>query len=590
MAEHTDDLPATPPRHRAAVAVLLAATAALYLWGLGSSGWANSYYSAAVQAGSQSTKAWFFGSLDAANTITVDKPPAALWVMGLSARVFGVHPWSVLLPQALMGVAAVGVLYLTVRRWFGVGAGLIAGAVMALTPAAALMFRFNNPDALLVLVLVGAAYTVTRAIEDGATTWLVWTGALLGTGFLTKMLQAFVVLPALALAYLVAGPPEWPRRVRQLLLGGLAMLATAGCWMAVVALWPDDRRPFIGGSTDDSVLDLVFGYNGFGRLTGDGSARFGTWGEPGLLRLFGRTWAGHASWLVPAALLFAVAGLLITRRQPRTDRLRAAVVVWGGWLLVTGVTISLGEGTIHEYYSVALAPAVGALVGIGTSVLWARRGQRWARALLVTAVVVTACWAWAVLARTPDWNPWLRPLLLVAAVVAVAGLSIGVEAAAWGAGVALAAALLSPAAYSISTASRSHAGTTPGVGPVAAYRPGGLVDTLLDAPEVTDEVVELLQRDSDRYTWALATIGANAAAGHQLATGDPVMPIGGFNGTDPWPTLEAFQRLVDDGEVHYFLVTPVGSSSSISEWVTANFSTVEVDGLTFYDLTQPTDG
>ena len=656
LEEQADQLADAAPQPRwvrPAVAALLVTTGVLYLWGLGASGWANSFYSAAVQAGTQSWKALFFGSSDAANTITVDKPPASLWVMGISARLFGVNAWSILVPQALMGVASVGVLYLTVRRWFGVHAGLIAGAVMALTPAAALMFRFNNPDALLVLLMVGAAYMVTRAIEDGATKWLVWAGVLLGFGFLTKMLQAFVVMPAFALAYLVAGPPKLGKRVVQLLLGGLAMLAAAGWWVAIVELWPENSRPYIGGSTDNSVLDLVFGYNGFGRLTGNetgsvvpggGQGQAGMWGETGWLRMFGDSWAGHASWLIPAALLFAVACLLIAGRAGRTDRIRAAVIVWGGWLFITGAMFSLGEGIIHEYYSVALAPAIGALIGIGSTVLWALREQWWARAVLVASVVVTAWWAWVVLDRTPDWNPWLRPLLLAASGMAVAGLAIGKDAAKWGAGAALVAALLAPTAYAISTANQPHTGSIPGVGPAAGFAPGGGgrpgmggpggqgggafpgagqqgppptfpgggqggpgggpgggMGGLLDAAAVSDEVTTFLEDGKDGFTWALATVGANNAAGYQLATGDPVMPIGGFNGTDDWPTLEAFQQLVDDGAVHYFLAggggAPgggpgggSGSSSAISEWVTTNFTTVDVDGLTFYDLTQPTAG
>ena len=211
-----------PAWARPALLALLAATALLYLWSLGDSGWANSFYSAAAQAGSQSWKAFFFGSSDAGNSITVDKTPASLWVMALSVRLFGLSSWSILVPQALMGVATVGLLYTTVRRWFGAGAALLAGAVLALTPVAVLMFRFNNPDALLVLLLVAGAYATVRAIETASTRWLILVGALVGFGFLTKMLQAVLVVPAFALAYLVAAPTGIGRRIRQLLIGGAA--------------------------------------------------------------------------------------------------------------------------------------------------------------------------------------------------------------------------------------------------------------------------------------------------------------------------------------------------------------------------------
>ncbi|HEX7459313.1 MAG TPA: glycosyltransferase family 39 protein, partial [Acidimicrobiales bacterium] len=235
---------------RPALLALLVGTGVLYVWGLGSSGWANSFYSAAVQAGTRSWKAFFFGSFDSSNFITVDKPPASLWVMELSARIFGVNSWSILVPQALEGVATVGVLYACVRRWFTPGAALLAGGVVALTPVAALMFRFNNPDALLTLLLTGAAYATIRAVEGGRTRWLVLAGTLVGFGFITKMLQAVILMPVLGLVYLVAGPPKLGRRLVQLVWSGVALLVSAGWWVAVVELTPARLRPYIGGSTD----------------------------------------------------------------------------------------------------------------------------------------------------------------------------------------------------------------------------------------------------------------------------------------------------------------------------------------------------
>ena len=221
----------------------------LYLWNLGASGWANSFYAAAVQAGSQSWTALLFGSSDAANAITVDKTPAALWVMGISVRLFGFNAWSMLVPQALMGVAAVGVLYAAVRRVAGPRAALLSGVVLALTPAAALMFRFNNPDALLVLALVVAAYCVLRALEKSSSPWwLAGAGMALGVGFLAKMLQAFLVAPVFALVFLVCADLPWRNRVLRLLGGAAALVASTGWYLALVALWPAQSRPYIGGS------------------------------------------------------------------------------------------------------------------------------------------------------------------------------------------------------------------------------------------------------------------------------------------------------------------------------------------------------
>src|SRR6266542_393894 len=334
-----------PAWARPALLALLGLTAVLYLAGLGRNAWANDFYSAAVQAGSTSWKAFFFGSFDASSFISVDKTPASLWVMDLSARIFGLNYWSVLVPQALEGVACVGVLYAAVRRWFGPAAGLLAGAVLALTPVAALMFRFNNPDALLVLLLTLAAYAMTRAVESGRTRWIALAGTLIGFGFLAKMLQAVLVLPPFALAYLIAGPPRLGRRLLQLLAGAAAVIISAGWWVAAVMLTPAADRPYVGGSTSNSIVQLALGYNGLGRLDGNetGSVGFGGaahaaagppggggqgaafGGSTGLTRLFGSVMGGQISWLLPAALIALVALLWLTWRAPRTDRTRAVV-------------------------------------------------------------------------------------------------------------------------------------------------------------------------------------------------------------------------------------------------------------------------
>ena len=374
---------------RPALLALLAGTAVLYLWNLSASGYANEFYAAAVQAGTQSWKAWLFGSLDSGNAITVDKPPAALWVMVASARIFGFSSWSLLAPQALMGVASVGLLYGAVRRWAGPVAGLVAGAALALTPAAVLMFRFDNPDAMLVLLLVAGAYAVVRAVDAASTKastwWLVAAGTAVGFGFLTKMGQALLVVPAFGLVYLVAGPTRLRTRILQLLAALVAMVVSAGWFIALVELWPAADRPYIGGSTNNSLLELALGYNGIGRLfggsgnggggggNGGGNTSFG--GAAGITRLFTGEIALEVSWLLPAALILLLAGLWATLRAPRTDRLRAALLLWGGWTLVTGLVLSFMSGTMHPYYTVALAPGIAALVGIGTVALWRRRSS-----------------------------------------------------------------------------------------------------------------------------------------------------------------------------------------------------------------------
>ncbi|WP_258565636.1 glycosyltransferase family 39 protein, partial [Streptomyces sp. WELS2] len=389
---------------RPALLVLLAATLLLYLYGLGASGYANSFYSAAVQAGSTSWKAFFFGSLDAGNAITVDKPPAALWPMALSVRLFGLNSWAILAPEVLMGVATVAVVYAAVRRRFGPVAGLVAGTVLALTPVAALMFRFNNPDALLALLMSAACYLVVRALEDGRTKWLVWAGTAVGFAFLAKTLQAFLVLPALAVVYAVCAPVPLRRRFAQLAAATLALVVSGGWWVAVVELWPASSRPYIGGSQHNSFLELTFGYNGLGRLNGEetgsvgggggGPRGGGMWGETGWDRMFGSEVGGQISWLLPTALILLAAGLLATRRARRTSVTRASFLVWGGSLLTTTVVFSYMAGIFHQYYTVALAPYLAAVTGMGAGLLWERRREGWAAVTLAASLVAAAAWGY----------------------------------------------------------------------------------------------------------------------------------------------------------------------------------------------------
>ncbi len=479
--------PEDPAWVRPGLIVLLMGTGLLYLWGLGRSGWANSFYSAAVQAGTTSWKAFFFGSFDSSNFITVDKPPASLWVMELSARIVGVNSWSILVPQALEGVATVGILYLCVRRWFTPGAALLAGTVLALTPVATLMFRFNNPDALLTLVLLGSAYATIRAIEAGATRWLVLAGSLIGFGFLTKMMQAFILVPVLALVYLLAGPPKLGRRIVQLVYMGIALVVSAGWWVAIVELTPASSRPYIGGSTDNSILNLILGYNGIGRLSGNEHGSVGVagpagsmWGPTGWNRLFMKSMGGQISWLIPGVLIGIVAVLWLTRRSPRTDRTRAGILLFGGWLLLTGLVLSYAQGIIHPYYTVVLAPAVGALVGMGAGTLWSRRVELFPRLALCTALAATAVWAFVLLSWSPNWYPALRWAVLIGGLAVAVGIALmprakGALAAGVG-GLGIAAVLAGPVAYSIDTATTPHTGAIPSAGPAIAgggFGPGG---------------------------------------------------------------------------------------------------------------------
>ncbi|MEU6296699.1 ArnT family glycosyltransferase [Streptomyces erythrochromogenes] len=710
---------ARPRWERPALAGLLIATAALLLWDLGSSGYANSFYSAAVQAGSESWKAFFFGSSDAGNSITVDKPPAALWPMMLSVRLFGLGSWQILVPQALMGVATTGVLYAAVRRQFGPGAALLSGAAFALTPVAALMFRFNNPDALLTLLLTVTVYCLLRALEGAHTRWLVWAGVAVGFAFLTKTLQAFVILPPLAVLYAVCAPTGLRRRLGQLLLAGGAMVVAGGWWVAVVELWPASSRPYIGGSQNNSFLELTLGYNGLGRINGNetgsvggggaggpgGAGGGGRWGESGIDRLFSGNIGGQISWLLPAALVLLVAGLVITWRARRaTDSVdgmaRAAFLAWGGSLLITAVVFSYMQGIFHEYYTVALAPFVAALIGMGVAVLWEERGSTPAAVALSGTLALTAIWSYVLLGRATGYLPWLRWAVLVGGLLAAVALPFAGRAGRRmlqaTAGLGVAAALAGPFAYCMTTVSTGHTGSIVTAGPAVAggrggpggmmggpggfgemrqggpgggpgggqgggqggtwpgggqqpggalpqgavppgqgqggvpgadgrgaERPGGFpggmagggpggAGGLLDGARVGAEAKAALTADADAYTWAAAAIGSQNAASYQLASGVPVMPIGGFNGSDPSPTLAQFKEYVQDGKIHWFIGQGGttggegagedggrrggggpggpggGTSTEIENWVKATFKESTVGGATFYDLTAPT--
>jgi 4-amino-4-deoxy-L-arabinose transferase-like glycosyltransferase len=605
---------------RPGVLALLAATAVLYLWGLGSSGWANNYYAAAAQAGTQDWKAWLFGSLDAGNAITVDKPPAAMWVMGLFGRLFGFNEFTMLLPEALMGVAAVGLLYLTVRRTSGPAAGLIAGAVLALTPVAALMFRFNNPDALLVLLLVAAAYCMVRATETGSTRWIALAGCVIGFAFLTKMLQAFLVVPGLAVAFLVAAPVGMWKRIGKLLVGAATMIVSAGWYIALVSLWPADSRPYIAGSTDNSLLQLALGYNGIERITGGdggpgghfgggrGGANVFFGGEPGIGRLFGPSMGVEASWLLPAAVIGLAAGIWFTRHTARTGTVRTGLLLWGGWLLVTGAVFSFMDGTVHPYYTVALAPAVAALVGISVAELWRGREFLVPRIVLATMAATTGVWAFILLDRTPDWLPALRWIVLAGSVIFAAILAVGVHRLDRAAAVLATAAALfglaAPTAFAIYNITHEHNG--PGTmsgpshdagfghggpgggpgGPFGGHGPGGR--------EADNAALAKLLEGTDSR-WTAASVGSMGVSSLELKTGASLMAIGGFTGSDNSPTLAQFQSYVAGHEVRYFIGSDRGApphgrsgpAQQITEWVQQNFTPIDVGGTTVYDLSQP---
>ena len=458
-----------------------------------------------------------------------------------------------------------------------------------MTPVAALMFRFNNPDALLVLLLVAAAYCVVRAIETASTKWMALAGCAIGFAFLAKLLQAFLVAPGLALAFLVAAPVGLWQRIWKLMIGAAALIASGGWYLALVSLWPADSRPYIGGSTDNSLVQLTLGYNGLQRVlggegpgggghnagpppgggSGDGPAGMGHLffgGDPGIGRMFGMSMGTEASWLLPAALIGLVAGLWLTRKSARTDRVRASLLLWGGWLLVTAAVFSFMDGIIHPYYTVALAPAIAALVGISVRELWRVREHLGARLVLAVMSAGTGVWAFVLLDRTPDWLPALRWIVLAGSVVLAVMLAVGAHRRrSSGRGIGSgrnpfrrsgARRLRRRDGCDRTQRAHLHVGSEQGrhvrgpqdqVVPAVPGGHGGPGGRIAENAALAEMVQGLDNR------WAAAAIGSMGASGLELKTGASIMAIGGFTGSDDSPTLEQFQGYVADHEVRYFI-------------------------------------
>ncbi|WP_328349831.1 glycosyltransferase family 39 protein [Mycobacterium sp. NBC_00419] len=613
--------PATGPSRseRIGLVVLLIGTAVLYLWHITINGMANQFYAGAALAGSTNWKALLFGSLDSANFITVDKPPVSQWVMGLSGQVFGFSSASMLVPEALMAVATVWLIYAAVARICGPRAGLLAGAAMALTPVAALMFRFNNPDAAMVLLMTASAYCTVRAVERGSGRWLAWAGVALGFAFLAKMLEGLMIAPAVGLAYLFAAPTDLRRRVLHLLGSAAGFLVSAGWFIVLTLVWPASSRPYIAGSTDNNFMNLVLGYNGFARVAGRNheafgsphplgasagdqirSAHLGGFGgqREGLVRLMSGEFGFEIGWLVPTALLAIVLVAISRGRAPRTDRVRAATVLFGGWLVVNGLVLSFMKGMVHPYYCLSLAPAVAALVGIGGHEMWGRRHSLFGRLGLASLILSTGVWNWLLLGRNGTWLPTLRWTILVGAVLAAAALVLWAPTrrrmTVVAAGVGAVVLLAGPAAYAVATVGTAHRGGSPTVGP---SRPeNDAMSKAFGSVPDNPKLASLLRATSS--TWSAATIGSSTAAGLELSSGTAVMAIGGFTGRDPVPTPDQFKSDVAAGKVRYYVVEkdwrgkaggwPFGDNhTGITDWVNATFPKTQVGDADVYDLSRP---
>jgi 4-amino-4-deoxy-L-arabinose transferase-like glycosyltransferase len=520
-----------------------------------------------------------------------------------------------LMPEALMAVMAVALLYAAVRRISGPRSALLAGAALALMPVAALMFRYNNPDAVMVLLMTAAAYCTVRAVQQASPKWLAWAAVALGFAFLAKMLEGLMVAPALAAAYLVAAPTTLRGRLRHVLVAAVAFLVSAGWFVVLTLLWPASSRPYIAGSTDNNFMNLVLGYNGFARVLGKNHMGFGTpqnvvgssagaqlrtgphgfgaFGNQsqGLSRLFSGEFGFEIGWLVPAALLATILVVLSRGRAPRTDLTRAAAILFGGWLIVDGLVLSFMHGTIHAYYCMSIAPPVAAMFAIGVHELWQLREKWWYRGGLAVLLGGTGVWGWYVLGRNADWLPWLRWTILVVSVVAAVGLvARRLPATALAAG--LVAALAAPAVYAIVTIGQPHEGGGPSVGPPDKDDKHGQFwfTQGADNPELT-----AILKDTDTE-WSAAVLRSSIAANLELASDTSVMAVGGFSGSDPAPTLSEFKDDVAQHKVAYYIVMnnrgrgPGWGNrghADIANWVAATFKSTNIGDATVYNLSTP---
>ena len=628
----------------AAFGGLLLFTAIFYLWNLIINGMANSYYAAAAQAASTNWTAWLFGSLDAANFVSVDKPPISMMIMGLFGRIFGFSSWSMLLPHALAGIATVALVYLTVKRWYGARAGLIAGIVMAMTPAAALMFRFNNPDSFLTLVLTASAYAFLRSFEGKwPVLWLSLAGLFTGFAFNTKMLQGLLLLPIMTIIYISFARSKFTTRMWHLSVAGIVTIVSTFWWSVLVWLTPAANRPWVGSTSDNSIWSLIFGYNGFGRLLGDGGGPgsrpggmmqmgaqaasqtaspaaqamtppigmmggsfgaggpggVGFGGETGVLRIFNESFGPNIAWLIPVALISAGLVIWLLRRAPRRNKERVGVLLWLGWLLMHVVIFSMTSGTIHPYYVVSMAPAIAALVGIGVPYIWQAYTRRTKVAwILPLSIALTTILSIIMLGYSNYW-PWLMWLVMIAGGVAtiltLLPLSQTKRLKQIILGLAITAGMAAPIVFSVSTVATAHSGSIPTAGPGAS----AMSNTNNESARAKSMLVSFLLENRHGTTWLAAVNSANESAPIQLSSGQPVMAIGGFNGSDSTLTLSQLKQLVKQGKVRYYVVNSrqgksggpsgmsgPGGNSEILLWVKSVGSKVDYGGTqyTVYDL------
>ncbi|WP_284755191.1 glycosyltransferase family 39 protein [Arthrobacter sp. efr-133-R2A-120] len=602
------------------LAVLLICLAFLYLWKLDQNGWANPFYSAAVQSGEHNFTALFFGSSDWGNSITVDKPPLSLWVMGVSVRLFGLNSWGLLVPQVIITLTSTLLIFTLMRRYFPAVCALIAATVFALTPVSVLLARYDNPDPLMVLLMISALYSGVRAAETGRLKPMVLMGGLLALGFLTKQLQAFLVLPAIVLVFLLFAPLAWRKRFIGLGLAACVVAVVSLAWPLVVDLTPAQSRPFVGGSTHNSMVELTLGYNGIDRVMkgqDDASAALippefkGVDTDAGLFRLFNANNGQEIGWLLMAAILccVAMAWAIVRKRLDRNEAILSSAAVL--WFSTTYLILSfMGQG-FHSYYAASLAPPLALCIGVGARLLLAGAqtisGRLWIAFTLIASFVFANA-MWQLSDVFPEWlgKGVLYAGLLAAAISAVRAPWPWVERSS--AFLAIGALLIGPVFCSLVTLGSPQSGYNPISGGLTKS-PNSLSRFLAGVKQQDPAwihgltygnspgtaLLDRLRNAPARCVWTAATYPGETAARFQLESNRAIMPIGGFTATDPSPTLRQFRDWVAEGQICYLVEQPDQLKApeagpellAIQKWVADTFQSEEIDGNKIYDLGKP---
>lgn len=610
--------PQDPVWERPALLIILAFNGILNFWNLGINGWANYFYSAAVQSGTQNLGSALFGSSDWGNSITVDKPPLSLWVMEISTKILGFTPIGILAPQAIMGVVSTLLIYAIVRKNFPAISALFAAAVFFTTPIVVLMSRYNNPDPLMLLLMLVSVHAVQHAIESNRLRYLILAGVAVGLAFMTKQLQGLLVLPSVSIAYLFWGNSPWSKRLKNASISGAVMLFTGGFWMTVVDLIPADVRPYVGGSHSNSVLELTLAYNGLDRIVGTEDDPVANLipeqfrqvdSDAGLMRLLNANYGQEIGWILPAAIIGALLIVLGWRLLPRQREARALAFVAITWFLGTYLVLSFMGNQIHTYYTEALSAPLALTLGVASAIYIRQHRLLIVRVVAALGILATAVCAWLILSSVVGWPEWLGNAIMLLGALG-ASLSVVRPPARWldvgAASVAVAAMLAGPLLTSALNTTLPQNGSNPVSGQLTKSRASinRFLDDMKQGNPAWAYDVAFGQRPNtailDKLTaskaclWAAATTASQTAARLQLEAGRPIMPLGGFAGSDPSPTLRVFKDHVENGKICYFLPqdeflktqSKASTVSEISDWVKGHFELEMVGGQGIYDLTK----